>query len=93
MKTKKVSDLTGQTKTSKAVELFKNGNLKQALAIFKTFKIGFSPDEKRNISIAYESLCGRTSFYQSLGINVALCIGSAIQTIKCKYNVTMSQYD
>ena len=86
MRTEKVSE-SRQTKTSKAVELFKAGRLKQSLAIFKTFKIGFSDEEKRNISIAYESLCGRTKFYQSLGINVALCLGNAIQTIKCKYNV------
>lgn len=90
MKRTKVKTSIGEeTKTSQAVELFKSGRLKQALAIFKTFKIGFSDEEKRNISIAYESLCGSSKFYQSLGINVNLCIGSAVQTIKSKYNVNV----
>ena len=41
-----------ETKTSKAIGLFKDGRLRDALAIFKTFKIGFTKDERRTIQIA-----------------------------------------
>lgn len=57
------------TKTEQAVTLWKSGSIKEALRIFKTFKIGFSKDEKQTIEIAYEMLTGKESFYVSLGFN------------------------
>ena len=59
-----------ETKTSKAVELFRNGKVKEALGIFSTFRIGFSKEEKRAIEIAHESMTGKEAFYRSLGIDV-----------------------
>lgn len=57
------------TKSDKAILLFKNGHVKEALAIFKTFHIGFTKDEKRTIEIASDCLNGRSSFYTQLGID------------------------
>lgn len=74
-----------ETKTSKAVEAFKAGDIKGALRIFKTFKIGFSVAERRTIQIAYESMTGNESFYQSLQIDTTAAITAAINLITVKY--------
>lgn len=50
------------TKTKQATDLFYSGEYKKALRIFKTFKIGFTKDEKRSIEIAHEYLTGKGSF-------------------------------
>lgn len=76
-----------ETKTNKAVNLARNNEWKRALGMFKNFHIGFTKDDKRTISIAYESLCGSSSFYQSLGINVNEEIEKAKEIIKTKYNI------
>jgi hypothetical protein len=76
-----------ETKTSKAVELFKSGNITGALKIFKGFKIGFTKDEQRKLQIAYESMTGNDSFYRSLQLDTATISTEAIQIIKQKYNV------
>lgn len=57
------------TKTEQAVMLWKNGKIKEALRIFKTFKIGFSKMEKETIQVAYEMMSGNEIFYVSLGFN------------------------
>lgn len=76
-----------KTKTATAIEFFKNGNLEKAFSIFKTFKVGFTKDEKRNIEIAYESLSGNAKFYQSLGIDVYNCCKASVQIIQTKYGI------
>lgn len=74
-----------ETRTSKAIGLFKDGRLRDALAIFKTFKIGFTKDERRTIQIASETLNGSGQFYQRLGIDTALEVQKSITVIKQKY--------
>lgn len=59
-----------ETKTSKAISLLQSGCLKEALAIFSTFRVGFTKDERRTLKIAYECLSGNAGFYRQLGINV-----------------------
>lgn len=71
------SNIIMQTKTSKAVALFKEGKLKEALRIFRTFKCGITSAEKRSIEIAYESMTGKAQFYQSLGIDTEAHIAVA----------------
>lgn len=58
-----------ETKTSKAISLLCTGDLKGALSIFRTFRIGFTKDERRTLQIASESLSGNSSFYRQLGID------------------------
>ena len=77
------------TKTSKAIELFKAGKLRDALSIFKTFRIGFSKEERRTIQIASETLNGSGGFYQKLGIDTALEIQKSITVIKQKYMIVL----
>lgn len=56
------------TKTERVKALLSAGNFLEALAIIRTFRFGFSKEEKRSIEIAYESLNGHDKFYRSLGI-------------------------
>ena len=76
-----------KTKTSKAVELFRSGKVKEALRIFSTFRIGFSWEEKRAIEIAYESMTGKEAFYRSLGIDVDEEYRVAVVAINRVYNI------
>lgn len=76
-----------ETKTAKAVKMFNQGLLKEALSIFKTFKIGFTKEEKRTLEIASDCLNGRSSFYQQLGVDVDIEINKSLGIIKSKYLV------
>ena len=74
-----------ETKTQKAVCLLKAGNLKGALKIFRTFRVGFSSDEKRTIGIACECLCGNDGFYSSLGVDCCKMVDEAVAIVRSKY--------
>ena len=58
-----------ETKTSKAISLLQSGCLKEALAIFSTFRIGFTREEHRTLKIAHECLSGNAGFYRQLGVD------------------------
>lgn len=73
------------TKTEKAVSLFQSGYLKEALAIFRTFRIGFTKEERRTLQIASESLMGNGSFYQQIGIDTDSMISKSVEIITEKY--------
>ena len=60
-----------ETKTSKAIALLHSGCLKEALAIFSTFRIGFTKDERRTLKISYECLSGNAGFYRQLGTDTS----------------------
>ena len=74
-----------QTKTSKAISQFRSGRLKEALAIFCTFRIGFTKEERRTLQIANESLSGNSSFYHQLGIDTDKAIEKSKSIITSKY--------
>ena len=73
------------SKTAQAVQKLKDGDLKGALSIFSTFKYDFTKDERRIMRIAYETLCGHGTFYQSLGIDVSQMIVNATAILYNKY--------
>lgn len=75
-----------ETKTSKAITLFKGGRYKEALSIFATFRIGFTQSERRTLQIAAESLKGSDTFYQQLGIDTDKEIEMAKEIINQKYS-------
>lgn len=58
-----------ETKTSKAITLLRSGCLKEALAIFSTFRVGFTREERRTLKIAHECLSGNAGFYRQLGVD------------------------
>lgn len=74
-----------ETKTSKATSLLRAGNLKEALSIFRTFRIGFTKEERRTLQIASESLSGNSLFYQQLGIDTAKEIEKSRAILASKY--------
>ena len=76
-----------ETKTAKAVTLYQQGNLKEAMKIFKTFRIGFTKEEKRTIEIATEVLTGNEQFYIQLGVDTQGELTKAKTLIKDKYFV------
>ncbi|WP_298546691.1 hypothetical protein [uncultured Parabacteroides sp.] len=74
-----------ETKTSKATFLLRAGNLKEALSIFRTFRIGFTKEERRTLQIACESLSGNSLFYQRLGIDTNKEIEKSKSILVSKY--------
>jgi hypothetical protein len=76
-----------ETKTSKAISMFASGSCVEAMRIFRTFKIGFTADEKRMIEIAHESRTGNDKFYRSIGIDTDEVWKKAKEIIRRKYKV------
>lgn len=76
-----------QTKTDKAKELFIYGDRVGAIAIFKTFKQGFTKEEKRTLQIAHECQTGNEAFYQKIGIDIETIWTKAEDIIKNKYEI------
>jgi len=75
--------MSSDTKTSKAVALWKSGSKREAIAIFHTFKLGFTKEEKELIKICHEM--HTHSFYESLGYDK--------EDIKLKvYSIIESKY-
>ncbi len=74
-----------RTKTEKAIGLFQSGYLKEALAIFRTFRIGFTKEERRTLQIASESLTGNSGFYRQIGIDTDSMIMKSKEIITKKY--------
>lgn len=75
------------TKSDKAVSLFRSVHIKEALAIFKTFRIGFTKEEIRTIEIASDCFNGRSLFYKQLGVDVENAILSSKSIIRSKYSL------
>lgn len=74
-----------ETKTNKAIELYRSGNIKGAISIIATFKIGFTKDELNTIKTAHECMSGLECFYKSIGIDVESVKQRAISIIEEKY--------
>lgn len=76
------------TKTERLKTLLRQGNVRDALAIAKTFHTGFTKKEKRSIEIAAEVLSGGGSFYRQLGIDVNSEVRNAEFILRYKYKVS-----
>ena len=63
----------------------RNGDWKNALAIFSTFRIGFTKDEVRSMEIAHDALVGHEAFYRSIGIDVDTEIAKSKAFLQKKY--------
>lgn len=74
-----------ETKTQIAIALLRAGDIKEALKIFKTFRLGWSKEEKRTIDIACECLCGKDTFYSSIGIDCRHAVNEAVAVVSAKY--------
>ena len=78
------------TKTERLKIMLRNGNIKDAFAIAKSFRDGFSKQEKRTIEIAAESLKGNEEFYHQLGIDTESEVKKAETILRTKYKVSKS---
>lgn len=74
-----------QNKTQQAISLFIQGDLKDAMKMFRSFRLGLTNEEKRSIEIACDCLCGRSSFYISLGIDCDKVINDAMSIVEDKF--------
>lgn len=74
-----------RTKVDKVKSLLVTGDFQKALTIVKTFRIGFSKEEKRSIEIAHEVLTGNERFYQALGIDTEKELERTRQLLSDKY--------
>lgn len=72
-------------KVDKVKSLLVTGDFQKALTIVKTFRIGFSKEEKRSIEIAHEVLTGNERFYQALGIDTEKELERTRQLLSDKY--------
>ena len=78
-----------ETKTQRAISLYQQGKIKASMALFSRFKVGFTPEQRRVLQIAYECTGDEQSeaFYTSIGIDVGSMISQAHRIIKTKYNI------
>lgn len=74
-----------RTKTEQAILLLRAGDYASALAIIKTFRAGFTKDEKRCVEIASETLSGHGSFYEQIGIDTSEQVRRAKAIVTEKY--------
>lgn len=74
-----------ETKTNKAISLLRSGDFKAALAIFCTFRVGFTKEERRTLQIAKESLSGNENFYRQIGIDTGREIERSKEILELKY--------
>lgn len=68
-------------KTQQVKELFASGDVKAALRIAKTFRLGVTCDERKTIVRGYECMVN-PGFYVALGFDPALCVMQATETAK-----------
>ena len=59
-----------KTHRDKARTFLKNGDIKQAIKLAKTFDITYTKDEISILAMTYEILCGKGNFYKQIGINI-----------------------
>lgn len=71
-------------KTEQVKQLINAGDLKGALAIAKTFKLGLSKDEVATINRGYECLV-RPAFYKQMGKNIEECVAAARVIVEVKW--------
>lgn len=78
------------SKTDQVRTYLRQGNIKEALNIAKTFRAGFTVKEKRTIDIAAETLAGGGKFYKQLGVDPHQEIQEAEFILRYKYKVNKS---
>ncbi len=79
-----------ETKTNKAVSLLQKGEWKSALSIIKTFRLGFTRDQKRLIEISSDVLNGNEKFYKAIGIDTDKVLAECKELITGRYLVSKS---
>lgn len=76
------------TKTQIMLNHLEAGNVKEALAIAKTFRIGFTKEESKQLTRASEMYLG-SKLYEQMGYSKEVEIGKAVATLTSKYEKYM----
>lgn len=58
-----------ETKTEKVIRLVRSGEWKKALSILRTFRLGFTKEQKRIIEIASDVMNGYGNLYRGIGVD------------------------
>jgi len=73
------------TKTDKAKELLRKGEYTKALGIICKFRIGFTDEERRTLTIAHQTLTGNGLLYDQIGIDTEQEIAKSKLILQKKY--------
>ena len=73
------------TKTQLAKNLLNEGKIKESLKIYKTFRLGITKEEQKQIARASEMTNGYESFFVQLGYKKDIEIEKAINIIRSKF--------
>lgn len=73
------------TKSDKVREFVSGGDFKAALRIAKTFRLGITPEQKSDMTRAYECMTNER-FYKSLGYDIEATIQRGINVVTALYN-------
>lgn len=74
-----------EKKTDKVISLLRGGNYEKALSIAKTFRLGFTKEQRRVLQIASETLTGNGGFYKQLGIDTDSMVNEAKKLLNDTY--------
>ena len=74
-----------QKKTEKVISLLRGCDYVGALSIAKTFRLGFTKEQRRTLQIASEVLGGNASFYRQLGIDTEKMVTDAKKLLNDTY--------
>lgn len=74
-----------QKKTDKVIFLLRGGDYVGALSIAKTFRQGFTKEQRRTLQIASEVLGGNGGFYRQLGIDTEKMVSDAKKLLNETY--------
>jgi hypothetical protein len=63
-------------------------DFKKAFGIARKFFFGLTPDERKCIEIAADSLSGRSAFYATIGVDVDAAIVGAKDVLLAKWGIS-----
>lgn len=81
------------TKTEEALSNLRSGKTREALNIFKTFRINFKKEEIKQIARASEMLNGYVSMYEGMGYKTDTEVEKALLILNEKYKEVLYATD
>lgn len=75
-----------KNKTKEVSSLLRTGEFEKALSIAKSFRLGFTNEQRRILQIAGDVVKGRGKFYAQLGIDIDSVVNEAMILLDSKYN-------
>lgn len=76
-----------ETKTEKVIRLVRSGEWKKALSILRTFRLGFTKEQKRIIEVASDVMNGYDNLYRGIGVDTDRILEECKAMILKKYHI------